>query len=415
MLDSISKYRPIGILITIKFRQVKLETRQCRNILHLVLVMIHKRISAGLVGNLCRYCSGTGSRTLGTNLWSSSSGSIRVVHHISNHHDQFIVNRGEVNHEGFLKSHGITIVYEDNHIVIIDKPSGLNSQPGAFSLRKKKKQRLIQNNVFDVMKEYLRQKRGKDDVESIYLGMVHRLDKETSGLMILAKTSKSAARLSEAMKIKTLEKDSDNKATSTIEKVYLAVVHGHITKLSDTLVNRLQVETDSTTKIQTASLSYQVLRHGFLGCIGGESSPVSQDTTYKNNECTWLEVSLNTGRKHQIRAQLSGIGHPIVGYHKYGGDKQNMNKKGERIALHAFKLRFVHPVYQQAENSDIVSNIKFAEENTNGNRYTIREALVKIPNMESHWKRRMNICSDPSTEWNKLFKFSENRDKQLST
>lgn len=378
------------------------------------LVTMHTRISAGLVSNLCRYCSGTGSRTRVENLWSSS-GSVRVVHHLSNNLGRFnraSTNRGEPNYDGFLKSHAITIVYEDNHIVIIDKPSGLNSQPGAFSLGKKKNQPLIQNNVFDIMKEYFRQKRGKDDVENIYLGMVHRLDKETSGLMILTKTSKAAARLSEAMKNKTLERGNVINTTSSIEKVYLVVVHGHVSKLSDTLVGHLQLETDSTIMIQAASLSYQVLQRGFLGSSVGKSSYVPQDITYRNNECTWLEVSLNTGRKHQIRAQLSGIGHPIVGDHKYGGAKRSMNKKGGGIALHAFKLHFIHPVYQQqAQSSDIVSNIKFAnnlEETISGNRYTIKEALEKVPTME-HWKRTMYICSDPSAEWKNLLKFSENR------
>jgi 23S rRNA pseudouridine1911/1915/1917 synthase len=198
------------------------------------------------------------------------------------------------------------ILFEDNHIIIINK---LPSQ-------------IVQGDktgdkpLSDLVKDYIKIKYNK--AGEVFLGVVHRLDRPVSGAVIFARTSKSLTRLNELIK------------NREINKTYWAVVKNKPPKESDTLVNFLRrdearnksfITGDNSKNSQMASLSYKLIS--------------SSDNYYL------LEIDLQTGRHHQIRTQLAGIGCPIKGDLKYGFDRSNIDGS---IHLHARKLTFTHPV-----------------------------------------------------------------------
>ena len=177
----------------------------------------------------------------------------------------------------------IQVLYEDNHLVAVYKPLGL----------------LVQGDksgdvcLMDEVKEYLKHKYDKPG--NVFLGLVHRLDRNVQGIVLFAKTSKGASRLSEQFR------------QHTVEKIYHAVVVGRPQKNKDTLLhwpkkdenaNRTTVYNQKTKDTQEAQLSYEVIK--------------------SNKNYSLLKIKLGTGRSHQIRAQLSFIGCPIVGDIKYG-------------------------------------------------------------------------------------------------
>jgi 23S rRNA pseudouridine1911/1915/1917 synthase len=198
------------------------------------------------------------------------------------------------------------ILFEDNHIIIINK---LPSQ-------------IVQGDktgdkpLSDLVKDYIKVKYNK--AGEVFLGVVHRLDRPVSGAVIFARTSKSLTRLNALIK------------NREINKTYWAVVKNKPPKESDTLVNFLRrdearnksfITGDNSKNSQMASLSYKLIS--------------SSDNYYL------LEIDLQTGRHHQIRTQLAGIGCPIKGDLKYGFDRSNIDGS---IHLHARKLTFTHPV-----------------------------------------------------------------------
>ena len=198
------------------------------------------------------------------------------------------------------------ILFEDNHIIIINKlPSQIvqGDKTGDITLA-------------DIVKEYIKVKYKK--AGEVFLGVVHRLDRPVSGAVIFARTSKSLTRLN------TLIKNRE------IKKTYWAVVKNKPPKESDTLINYLRrdevrnksfITGEKTKNAQQASLSYTMI--------------ASSDNYYL------LQVDLQTGRHHQIRAQLAGIGCPIKGDLKYGYPRSNSDGS---IHLHARSLNFMHPV-----------------------------------------------------------------------
>lgn len=200
------------------------------------------------------------------------------------------------------------ILFEDNHLIIVNKlPSQIvqGDKTGDKSLA-------------ELVKEYLKVKYNKPG--EVFLGVVHRLDRPVSGAVIFARTSKSLTR------INALIKDRE------ISKTYWAVVKNRPPKESDTLINFLRrdearnksfITSDNNKTSQQASLKYKLI---------GNS-----DNYYL------LEIDLQTGRHHQIRAQLAGIGCPIKGDLKYGYPRSNTDGS---IHLHARKLSFIHPVTQ---------------------------------------------------------------------
>ena len=215
------------------------------------------------------------------------------------------------------------VCYEDNHIIIVYKPRNLLSQ----------KDYTNDSSLVEEVKEYLKNKYNKPG--NVYLGLLHRLDRVVGGIMLLAKTSKAAERLS---------KDIQN---HKINKTYLAVVHDNNLKESDTFIDYI-LKKDTNSIIDKngkySKLDYQVLER------------------YQNYAL--VKISLETGRHHQIRLQFSSRNHPIYGDYRYG------NKEKGGIALMCYSLEFIHPVtkeymkFSYIDKEDISSifyNFKFIQ------------------------------------------------------
>ena len=197
----------------------------------------------------------------------------------------------------------LKILYEDNHIIVVEKPPNVPSQAD----------KTTDEDMLTIIKRYIKEKYNKPG--NVYLGLVHRLDRPVGGIMVFAKTSKAAGRLSEQIRNKTFK------------KTYNAIVMGNINqsgKLEDYLLKDEKkniVKVDKSGKL--AILYYKKL-------------------SYKDN-MSLVEINLETGRSHQIRVQMSNYGYPLFGDQKY-------NKKasvGEQIALFAKKIEFVHPITRE--------------------------------------------------------------------
>jgi len=200
----------------------------------------------------------------------------------------------------------LQIIYEDNHIIVINKRVGDIVQGDKTG----------DKPLLDVVKEFIKQKYNKPG--DVFLGVVHRLDRPTTGIVVFAKTSKALTRLNEIFK---------NRET---QKTYWAIVKNCPPKDKDTLLHFLKRNTKNNTskahlkevpESKLASLSYQIIKK-------------------LTNYCA-LEIELHTGRHHQIRAQLQAIGCPIKGDLKYGCDRSNPDGG---IHLHAKKMVLTHPV-----------------------------------------------------------------------
>jgi len=203
----------------------------------------------------------------------------------------------------------LQVLYEDNHIIIVNKRAGDIVQGDKTG----------DTPLSDVVKAYIKDKYNKPG--NVYLGTVHRLDRPTSGIVIFAKTSKVLPRLNKLF----LSKD--------IQKTYWAVVKNSPLKLEDTLVHWLKKNPKNNKSYshskeikdsKKAILHYKIIR--------------------KLDNYTLLEVNLETGRHHQIRTQLAHVGSPIKGDLKYGFDRSN---KYASIHLHARHITFIHPVKKE--------------------------------------------------------------------
>ncbi len=203
----------------------------------------------------------------------------------------------------------LQVLYEDNHIIIINKRVGDIVQGDKTG----------DKPLSEVVKEYIKEKYNKPS--NVYLGVVHRLDRPTSGIVLFARTSKALPRLNQIFK--------DKKA----KKTYWAVVKNKPIKDSDTLVHWLKKNPKNNTSkaylkevpdSKKAILDYKVIK--------------------KLDNYYLLEVNLHTGRHHQIRVQLSTIGCPIKGDLKYKSARSN---KDGGIHLHSRKIEFIHPVKKE--------------------------------------------------------------------
>ena len=198
----------------------------------------------------------------------------------------------------------INILYEDNHLLVVEKKIGVLSQSDGSNTP----------DMLTILKKYLKEKYNKPG--NVYLGLVHRLDKNVGGVMVFAKTSKAARRLSEQIRNRELK------------KTYLAVCKGIIKsdgKYQDYL-KRIEYRSvvSNSKEGKLASLTYQVL------------------DTKDNN--TLVKINLETGRHHQIRVQFSYHNHPLLGDEKYG----SIGKYP--LALFAYKLEFTHPTTKEKLN-----------------------------------------------------------------
>ncbi|MFI0429240.1 RluA family pseudouridine synthase [Mariniflexile sp. HMF6888] len=200
----------------------------------------------------------------------------------------------------------LQVLYEDNHIIIINKRAGDIVQGDKTG----------DKPLSDIVKAYIKDKYSKPG--DVYLGVVHRLDRPTTGLVIFAKTSKVLPRLNALF----VSKD--------IDKTYWAIVKNEPPKAKDTLVNWLKKNpknNKSTAYPKEVKDSKKAILH--------------YKTLKKLDHYFLLEINLETGRHHQIRSQLSTIGCPIKGDLKYGFDRSN---KDASIHLHARHITFIHPV-----------------------------------------------------------------------
>ena len=199
----------------------------------------------------------------------------------------------------------LNILYEDNHIIVVEKPFNVLSQADNTG----------DVDMLTLVKKYIKEKYNKPG--NVYLGLVHRLDRPVGGVMVFAKTSKAASRLSDQIR------------KNEFDKTYLAVVHGIIKEKEGTFKDYLKKNSDGNTVVtnekngKLSILHYKVL-----------------DINKEKNE-TLVKIKLETGRHHQIRVQFSSRGYPLCGDQRYG------KMDNTQIALYACKLEFIHPVKRE--------------------------------------------------------------------
>lgn len=210
--------------------------------------------------------------------------------------------------------HRVTVLFEDNHCLAVNKPAGLLAQGDATG----------EESLLDWARNYLKVKYAKPG--NVFVGLVHRLDRPTSGVVLLARTSKAAARLSEQFR------------RGSVEKVYWALVEGRCpvdrgewcdVLRKDEQRNVVEVVADEDEEGRGARLAFRVLE--------------------RTGQRSLLELRPITGRSHQIRVQLAARGLPIVGDRKYGARTTlRAEDGGFRVALHARSLTFTHPTRKEA-------------------------------------------------------------------
>ena len=197
----------------------------------------------------------------------------------------------------------LNILYEDNHIIVVVKPSGILSQEDITK----------DLDMVTMLKQYIKEKYNKPG--DVYLGLVQRLDRMTSGVMVFARTSKAASRLSDQIR------------NHSITKKYYAVVEGK-TKDEDKLENYLIKDEELVKSFVTTKEK-------------GKFALLEYKKVKSIDNSSLVEVTLHTGRHHQIRVQMSNINHPLLGDSLYGSKfKCNMH-------LHCYYLKFIHPTTKE--------------------------------------------------------------------
>ena len=197
----------------------------------------------------------------------------------------------------------LEVLYEDNHVIVCYKPAGVLSQADNTG----------DIDMLTLVKDYLKKRYNKEG--NVFVGLVHRLDRMTSGVMVFAKTSKGAMRL------------SNDIANGNFFKEYLAVCEGNIENYDETtLIDYLEKDEKNN--------------KSFISKNGKEAVLTYRVITNKNNK-SLVRINLKTGRHHQIRVQMSNIGHPLYGDIKYGSPHK------DNLALQAYKLSFYQPVSRE--------------------------------------------------------------------
>ena len=199
----------------------------------------------------------------------------------------------------------LIILYEDNHIIVVLKPQNEPCCPDESG----------DSNLLDCVREYLKVTYNKQG--NAYAGLIHRLDRPTGGVMVFAKTSKAASRMSEAMK------------SGGFEKRYLAVLCGAPNRDKAILENYLRKNSINNTVYVCTQTE-----------TGAKYAALDYEVKEKAGGLSLVEVNLHTGRTHQIRVQFASINTPVYGDMRYGGERA---QKG-RLALWAYSLKFTHPV-----------------------------------------------------------------------
>ena len=201
------------------------------------------------------------------------------------------------------------IIYEDNHIIVVEKPVNIPSQADKTG----------DEDMLTLVKKYIKEKYNKPG--EVYLGLVHRLDRPTGGVMVFAKTSKAASRLSEQVRNKDFVKK------------YLCIIDGKMEKEEGTLKDYLyKNEKNNMSRIakpneknaKEAILDYKIIKYN------------------EEINLSVVEILLHTGRHHQIRVQFSSRNHSLYGDQKYG-----TRGRGKQLALWAYSLSILHPITKE--------------------------------------------------------------------
>lgn len=205
----------------------------------------------------------------------------------------------------------LNIIYEDNHIIVVEKIINVPSQ----------KDESNDIDMLSLVKEYIKNKYQKKG--NVYVGLVHRLDRPVGGVMVFAKTSKAASRLSEQIR------------KNKLKKTYIAIVQGIVKPKKGTWKDYL-IKNESTNTTTTTTIDK------------GKEAILDYEVLQESNNMSMLKINLKTGRSHQIRVQTSSRNYPIIGDNKYNKDAKKID-----IALFAYELSFIHPTTKQLLNFKI--------------------------------------------------------------
>ena len=203
----------------------------------------------------------------------------------------------------------LNVLYEDNHIIVVEKPCNVLSQGDSTG----------DLSLLDMVKDYIKKKYNKPG--NVYLGLVHRLDRPVGGVMVFARSSKAASRLQKSFQ------------EHLVDKKYMAIVHGKMENEEGELVDYIEKGKDGNSFISTegkkAILDYKVISYN------------------KENDCSLVSISLKTGRHHQIRIQFASRGHYLLGDQRYGV------LDNSQICLFCYHLSFLHPVKKVKMSFDL--------------------------------------------------------------
>lgn len=201
------------------------------------------------------------------------------------------------------------ILFEDNHLLVVEKPVNVPTQADESG----------DKDLLTMLKDDIKVRYNKPG--NVFLGLVHRLDRPVGGVMVFAKTSKAASRLSDAIR------------RHAFEKTYLAIVHGKPKKAKDRLVHHL-LKDEKTNIVSVVSATNPK----------GKEAILDYEVLATHNNFSLVRIQLHTGRPHQIRVQMATIGHPLYGDQKYGA---KVNQKGQQIALWSHKITIEHPTKKE--------------------------------------------------------------------
>ncbi len=213
----------------------------------------------------------------------------------------------------------LDVVYEDNQIIVVIKPQNIPTQEDSSK----------DEDMLTMVKNYIKEKYNKPG--NVFVGLVHRLDRPTGGVMVFAKTSKSASRLSESIK------------NGELNKHYLAIVCGNVKTKKQKLINYLK-KNEKTNIVSVVGPAV----------TGAKYAELEYSVIEEKNNTSLLDVNLITGRSHQIRAQLSNMGNVIYNDFKYGA------KTKGNLMLWAYCLTLIHPTTKQKMTFKVFPEMKSA-------------------------------------------------------
>lgn len=217
----------------------------------------------------------------------------------------------------------IEVLYEDNHVIVVYKPANILSQSDATG----------DKDMLTLVKEYIKEKYHKPG--NVYVGLVHRLDRPVQGVMVFAKTSKAASRLTKQIQ------------NHEFQKQYLAIVNGYLAEKSGEFCDYLE-------KLENGNTVITDEKHG-------KKSILRYEVLEEKRYMSLVNVHLLTGRHHQIRVQFASRGYPLVGDQRYG----NVDK--EQICLCSYFLSFLHPITKER-----LTFKRYPEKNSNWHSFTIK-------------------------------------------